>query len=314
MDYVCECQNRLWGCRYGLAEGRVVNEIYASALGDPKNFRQYLGLSTDSWTASVGSDGPFTAAAGYQGRPCFFKEDRIHVVTVSAAGAHRLDELSCPGVQRGSAASLCLVGGTLFYKARDTVCAWQGGFPAELGAALGGERRGETAGGCLDGRYYLSQRGPGGWELLVYDPPSGLWHREDELHALGFAALEGELYAIDADSGALLALKGTVGEPESELRWMARTGPLRFTAPDKQSLSRTDLTLWMERGGSLTLWLRYDGGGDWERAAALENLGEGSFTLPLRPRRCGSLELRLEGRGAMRLYALSQVLERGSDA
>ena len=314
MDFVCECGNRLWGCRYGLSEGRVLNEIYASALGDAKNFRQYLGLSTDSWTASLGSDGPFTGAIAYLGRPCFFKEDRIHLVTVSAAGAHRLDELSCRGVQRGSEKSLCLVGETLFYKARDTVCAWQGGFPADLGAALGTERRDQAAAGCLDGRYYLSQHAPGGWELLVYDPASSLWHREDSLHALAFAALEGELYAIDADTGALLALKGTRGEPEAELPWMAQTGPLRYTAPDKQYLARTDLTLWMERGGSLTLYLRYDGAGDWKRAASLENVGEGSFTLPIRPRRCDSLELRLEGRGAMRLYALSQILERGSDA
>ena len=314
MDFVCQCGNRLWGCRYGLsAEGAVVNEIYASALGDPKNFRQYLGLATDSWTASLGSDGPFTGAVDYLGRPCFFKEDRIHLVTVSAAGAHRLDELSCRGVQRGSHKSLCLVGETLYYKARDTVCAWQGGFPAELGAALGTQPRDSAAAGCLDGRYYLSQHGPEGWELLVYDPALGLWHREDGLHVSAFAALEGELYAIDGESGELLALKGSVGTPEEELPWMAQTGPLRYTAPDRQYLARTDLTLWMERGGVLELWLRYDGAGDWQRAARLEPGRAGSFTLPLRPRRCDSLELRLRGRGEMRLYALTQVLERGSD-
>ena len=107
MDFVCQCGNRLWGCRYGPgADGRILNEIYASALGDFKNFRQFLGLSTDSWTASVGSDGPWTGAVSYLGRPCFFKEDRIHPVTISAYGAHQLDEIPCRGVQKGSHGSL----------------------------------------------------------------------------------------------------------------------------------------------------------------------------------------------------------------
>lgn len=29
MDYVVQCGNRLWGCKYGMAEGRAVNELYA---------------------------------------------------------------------------------------------------------------------------------------------------------------------------------------------------------------------------------------------------------------------------------------------
>lgn len=313
MDYVCECRNRLWGCRYGLADGKPVNEIYASALGDPKNFHQFLGLSTDSWAASVGSDGVFTGAIGYLGRPCFFKEDRIHTVTVSAAGAHRLDETPCRGVQRGSAGSLALVGETLFYKARDTVCAWQGGFPQSVGEALGDEARGKAVGGAVDGRYYLSMEGSDGWSLFVYDPALGLWHREDGLRVQAFAALEGELYAIDAATGDLLALKGTAGQPEATLPWLAETGPLRYAAPDRQYLSRFDLVLETEPGARLELWLRYDDRGEWEQAALLAPCPGGPVSLPVRPRRCGTLRLRLKGEGTARLLSLSKLLERGSD-
>ena len=315
MDYVCECRNRLWGCRYGLdAAGRPVNEILGSALGDPKNFRQFLGLSTDSWAASLGSDGPFTGAVSYLGRPCFFKEDRVHTVTVSASGAHRLDESLCRGVQRGSAGSLCVVGETLYYKARDGVCAWQGGFPRCVSEALGPWTAGKAVGGCLDGRYVLSTEEPEGWALYVYDPRLELWHREDGLHALGFAALEGELYALDAATGDLLALSGSAGEKEPPVQWMAETGPLRYTAPDRQYLSRFCLSLRAEKNARLELWLRYDSRGDWERAAVLESPGEGSFSLPVRPRRCDHVQLRLRGRGDVRLSALTRELEQGSDA
>ncbi|MBO7406917.1 MAG: hypothetical protein J6V14_04745, partial [Clostridia bacterium] len=53
LDYVTESNNRLWGCRYGEQDGQVVNEIYASALGDFRNWRKYLGTSQDSYAVSV---------------------------------------------------------------------------------------------------------------------------------------------------------------------------------------------------------------------------------------------------------------------
>ena len=35
MDYVVQSGNRLWGCKYGMADGRAVNEIYASKFKAP---------------------------------------------------------------------------------------------------------------------------------------------------------------------------------------------------------------------------------------------------------------------------------------
>ena len=47
MYYVVAAGNRLWGCRFGVDEdGNPINEIYASALGDPKNWSKFLGVST----------------------------------------------------------------------------------------------------------------------------------------------------------------------------------------------------------------------------------------------------------------------------
>ena len=104
MDYVIEAQNRLWGCKYGTVNGKLVNEIYASALGRFDVWRKYAGVSTDSYAASIGSDGRWTGAVNYQGYPLFFKEDRMHKVYVSASGAHRIQEYTMRGrgAQRAS--------------------------------------------------------------------------------------------------------------------------------------------------------------------------------------------------------------------
>ena len=315
MDFVCEAQNRLWGCRYGNDGEKNVNEIYASALGDFKNFRQFPGLSTDSWTASVGSDGPWTGAVNYLGRPTFFKENRIHQVAVSSSGAHRLEETICRGVQAGSHKSLQVVGESLYYKSAGQVCVWQGGFPQSVGMALGEIAYDSAAGGSIDGLYYLSMRETesGAWHLFCYDTERGVWYREDALRAQCFAAVRGELYAIDADSGALLALRGTTGEIESSLAWMAETGLLDYQTPERKYVSRYTLTLRVTAGAKISLWLRYDSEGDWEKSGEMELFSSGTAVIPVRPRRCDHLQLRICGEGEVRLCALTRILETGSD-
>ena len=315
MDFVCEAQNRLWGCRYGNDGEKNINEIYASALGDFKNFRQYLGLSTDSWTASVGSDGAWTGAVSFLGRPTFFKENRIHQVTVSATGAHRLEETVCRGVQKGCGKSLQVVGESLYYKSTGAVCVWQGGFPQTVSAALGDTAYDSAVGGSIDGRYYLSMResGSGAWSLFCLDTERGIWYREDALHAGAFAAADGELFAADTSSGALLALKGSVGTVEENLSWMAETGLMDYQTPDRKYVSHYTLTLRMESGSRLSIWLRYDSAGDWIKSGEVELFGNGTVSLPIRPRRCDHLQLRIRGEGEAKICALSRVLETGSD-
>ena len=315
MDFVCECQNRLWGCYYGPADGKVLNEIYCSALGDPKNWRQYLGLSTDAWTASVGSDGVWTGAVNYLGNPCFFKENRIHRVSISSQGAHRLDEIVCRGVQRGSHKSLCVVGETLFYKSRTDVCAWQGGFPQSASEALGETNYYDAVGGSFGEKYYLSMKdGANAWSLFVYDVKKGLWHREDDLHALCMARVDDSLFCIASD-GKLLDLQGAQGTPEvsQTLPWMAESGILYTEYTDRKYLSRYDVKLKLGDGGRMAVWIQYDSSGEWTMEGEILGSGLKTVVLPIRPRRCDHMKIRLEGTGELRLFSITRILRQGSD-
>ena len=312
MDFVIECSNRLWGCRYGADGEKTLNEIYCCALGDFKNWRQYMGLSTDSWTASVGSDGPWTGAVSYLGYPMFFKENRIHRVTVSPTGAHQITETVCRGVQEGCAGSLQVVDETLLYKSRSDVCAYQGSFPESISDALGEERYSEASAGVLGERYYISMKSAAGdWSLFVYDIRRNLWMREDELHALGFASLGDELYC--ETENALLALNGTVGTKEPCVAWEAETGLLSYQAPDRKYVSRYNLRLSMEEGAQLDVYLEYDSSGEWVRQGRIRMKGTRTVTLPVRPRRCDHLRMKLKGRGDVRLYSVAKILTMGSD-
>ena len=319
LDFVCECQNRLWGCRYGPGEdGRAVNEIFCCALGDFCNWQQFQGLSTDSWSASVGSDGPWTGAVNYLGSPIFFKENRIHRVSVSPSGAHSVADTVCRGVQKGSARSLVVVNETLFYKSPGEVCAWQGGFPRGVSAPLGTELYHGAAGGEIGGKYYLSMLDESGDSVLfVYDIERDLWLREDTLHVSAFARVGQELYAV-AD-GELLALLGstavTGSTREGEVEWEAVTGIQTFRLPENKRVSRYNIRLSMAAGASLAVAVQYDSDGVWHQAGSVtaSGAGTGHFLFPVRPHRCDHLQLKLSGRGEMRLLSISRILEIGSD-
>lgn len=88
MDFVVECGNRLWGCKYGIVDGRSVNAVYGSALGDFRNWNTFAGLSTDSYAANRGSDGVFTGAAAYLSARCCFSRRTAWSGCTSAPPAH----------------------------------------------------------------------------------------------------------------------------------------------------------------------------------------------------------------------------------
>lgn len=313
MDFVIECQNRLWGCKYGNVNGKNINELYCSALGDFKNWSQYLGLSTDSWRASIGSDGRWTGAINYLGNPTFFKENHVHIVTISATGGHRVDEMACRGVQKGSENSLQVINETLYYKGRTEIMAYQGGFPVSVSSALSDVKYYNAVAGVFGQRYYISMKDKSDvWHLFVYDADRNIWMHEDNLQAIGFARVADELYCMCADN-YIYSLNGTTGNIESEPQWIAETGVSYYQYPQKKYLSRFNIRMKMASGSSLSVYLEYDSSGTWELQGTVNVTNTGTATLPVKPRRCDHLRMKLVGTGDVRIYSIAKILEVGSD-
>lgn len=314
MDYVTQAENRLWGCRYGTGpDGKPVNEIYASKLGDFRNWSCFQGLSTDSYRASCGSDGPFTGAVTHLGYPLFFREGCMHKVYGSEPASFRIQTTACRGVQAGCSRSLAVVGETLMYKSPAGVCSYDGSLPVEVSRALGTQRYSDAAAGAIGDKYYISMADSAGeYSLFVYDRGKKLWHREDSLSCSDFCAWGGELFAIDRASRNILGLLGT-GEPEGAVSWMAETGELGMDASRREYISRLNLRVSLERGSELECLIEYDGSGQWESLCRVFGTQLRSLRIPLRLRRCDHMRLRLRGTGGAKLYAITKVLEKGSD-
>ena len=316
MDYVCSANNRLWGCYYGNTAQGNVNEIYCCALGDFRNWSQYLGISTDSWRASCGSDGVWTGCINYLGTPTFFKENIIHPVAISSSGAHQVSDIPARGVQNGSWKSLAVVNETLYYKSRTGIMAYQGGMPADIADPLAGEKYYNAVAGVFGQNYYISMKDAHDvWQFFCYDAARGLWMHEDQLHAEGFAAVGDELYVLSENN--IIALNGTEGTLESPVSWMAETGILPYRYPDKKYVYRYDFSLTMEMNASMQLYIEYDSNNIWTFMGdvVMDSTPEttGSKTIPVRPRRCDHLRIKLVGKGDVRILSITRILEKGSD-
>ena len=314
LDHVIECNNRLWGCRYGTEGTEFVNRIYASALGDFKNWRKYNGTSMDSYFVNVGTDGPFTGAVNHRGYPYFFKEDCVHRIFGETPSNFQTQTTLCDGVQKGSEKTLIPYNGALYYLGRHGVQRFES-LPENIGKPLGeGKLSGGAAGEC-GGVYYLSaQEEDGQYSLYTFNLERQQWHRQDDSHAIAFAALDGEMYMLKA-GGQVIALNGKAGTLEAgNIVWFAETAPMGYEYPEHKYLSRFVIRIRLGEHATCQIKAQYDGDGIWHDKGTLHGKNKvRTYTVPIVPRRCDFMKVRLEGRGDMRLYGLARELTIGSD-
>ena len=315
MDFLIESENRLWGCRYGTAlNGDVVNEIYACKLGDFRNWNCFMSLSTDSYAASCGTDGQFTGAITHLGYPLFFKENCVHKVFGNYPANFQIQTTACRGVQKGCHKSLAIVNETLFYKARTGICAFDGSLPTEASYVLGNEYYSDAVGGAHGNKYYVSMMDLYSvWHLFVYDTAKGMWHKEDNLHASAFCSCRGEMYCIDADNLNIITMLGSGEEDAADVQWMVETGELGISSPDMKYISRITVRMSMEVGAKADFYAQYDMSDEWIHICTIRGTNLRSFSIPIKPRRCDHMKLKIVGEGMTKIYAYTKTIEQGSD-
>lgn len=319
LDYIVECGNRLWGCRYGPdLDSEIVNEIYASKLGDFKNWECYMGISTDSWRSSVGTDGFFTGAITHMGFPVFFKENCLHKVYISPAGAHQVQDTACRGVQKGCEKSLAIVNETLYYKSKSGVMAYDGSLPVSISYALGDKKYRNAIAAAHGNKYYISMIGEydNNSDLFVYDVAKGMWHKEDNFRMHDFCSNDGELYAISEDRHRIAVLAGVneVKMPEKEVvDWSVETGEIGLTSPDMKFMSRLTIRMFLPPESSVRIKVQYGFSDEWTAVFETTSTSLRSFSVPIRPKRCDFMRIRVDGSGDAKIYAITKTMRNGSE-
>lgn len=308
LDFICENENRLWGCKG--------DTIYACKLGDIMNWNVFDGVATDSYAVNVGSAGDFTACCSYLGYPCFFKEEHIYKVYGSKPSNYQVMGSASLGVEKGSHRSLAIAGEILFYLSRSGIVAYTGGTPQNISAPFGTERYRDAVAGSDGTKYFVSMTdGAGQAHLFSYDTRHRLWYREDDTKATAFG-WDTELYF---QAGERIWVHGSVrtvpvgAVQEDPVESMVIFGDFVEGDPNKKGTSKLQMRCELEAGASLRVSMQFDDDGVWRAVSTLQATKKRSFYLPIIPRRSDHFRIKLEGVGMWRLYSLVRENYVGSE-
>lgn len=320
MDFVCEFGNRLWGC------SSENNEIYASKLGDPTNFNSFMGISTDSYAVSVGSDGPFTAAVSYRGYLLFFKENCVHKI-YGHNPPYSVTTSYIRGVQKGSHRSVVCLNETLYYKSVGGICAYEGGVPMCISKDLGDAYYSKAVAGACFNRYYVCMSDVNEKRhLFTYDEDKALWQREDNIDIrefsnnncnLYFLMKQGESFRIGLIDGENRygsftgELKGF--REEDDFLWFAESGLWGLDLPENKYYSNIIIRASGTKGAKLSVWFEFDSSKKWVIQSESVFDKTGSLLLPFITPRCDHLRIKIQGKGDVKIYSISRKIESGSE-
>lgn len=330
MDYVCELNNRIFGC------SSANHEIYACKLGDPKNWYSYAGLDSDSYAATVGTQEEFTGAASYRGYVFFFKDGGYHQLYGTKPSNFQISWNPGRGVQVGSSKSICVVNNYLMFKSREGVCLFDGSTQLVSGK-LGTENYYDGVAGSYRDKYYISMRNDEDEQrLYVYDTSKGTWCIEDDMLVMFAASTTRALYLAD-DTNTLYMVNEEMmytklypaddvypmedlypgasieGNKEATFDWMIETGDIGDDSPFQKYLKRIDVRMMIDTNAKVRVEVSYDSTGDWDVLMDIFGTKKRSFLVPFHVQRCDHCRLRFSGFGEFKIFSIAKVTEEGSD-
>ncbi|MBQ7247129.1 MAG: hypothetical protein IJS22_03445 [Lachnospiraceae bacterium] len=312
MDYVIQLNNRLWGC------SSAHHEIYASKLGDPKNWYCYPGIASDSYAVTVGTEGEFTGMAVYLGKVYAFKENYIHKVYGTMPSNFQTTETACKGIAKGSARSAVVVDDYLYYLSTDGVCRFDGSLPAVISQDLGEDKLKDGCATFLGKKYYLFATVGNEGRLYVYNARYGFWHIESKKAERTVAVTyKDEVYTTNTGDSFIEKLSGG----DSEVRWYLETGKILMTLPSSarqyslhnKYISSIMLRMRAALGTRVQISISYDGKTEEPYKLITGDGNLNVIVMKFAPHRCDYIRLILEGTGQFELYSMSKTIEVGSE-
>ena len=333
LDIAIEHNNRVWGCRFGKNEnGDFVNEIYASALGDPTVWDAFEGISTDSYAVSLGCPGAFTGAAVVGGDPVFFKENYVIRVSGLSPQDYTLTVTPARGVRAGHADTCVTLNEAVFYLSAAGVTVYDGALPYGISPEFNTHGFTDTAAFARNGKYYLAAADNGTRRIYVYDTATGLWHVADDNDNVRFYMLiDSAVFMLCRPDPAsarcvFIALNGEQAAPARNIlgpeddslicayapvpqtEWYAETGRL-LTDNGTAVLRGVVFRVTLEKDAEFRAEL-ICGGGRPVLLCRANAQKEEAFLLPVNTPRSQSFALRLSGRGGCTLHSIALISEK----
>jgi hypothetical protein len=335
-DFLFEHNNRMWGCvfskpKYLIFSGK--NEIVASRQGDLKNWQAYLGVSSDSYAATVGAPGEFTGGASYGGYPIFFKEDYIIKVYGDLPSSYQILATPAMGVEKGMHESIVVADNLLFYKSPSCFCAYDGNVPVNISSKLKNKKYASIRSGATDDRvFFACEEQNGERYMLVFDIESGVWTKEECGKISGFIKQGASLNFTECDSDGFIDSVKSIGEDydeelvqtedtegqvyplkEADVSWFCESGDITVQTNRLTYIRKITAKVKLDAGASVKALLSCDGGEFRQVGNKIISPGMVTMAVAVVPERCESFRYRLEGNGYVEIHGIVYEVKEGSD-
>lgn len=293
LEFICESDNRLWG-----VEG---DTIYASSLGDPKNFFTYEGLSTDSYTLAVGSGGDFTGCINHSSGICFFKELYIHKILGSTPQTYSMYTYNAYGVRSGCSKSLITSNEIIYYLGLYGVYAYSGGMPSCISDNLGNDVYISAVSGMISYRLYMNMAtSSGSYSTYVYSIKNNLWFKYDDRSITQFAVVDNILHALI--HGEIIQLN--VSDCFDD-EWFIEFNPITEYTFDKKTYYKFEVKL--KASGYFEILISLDDKP--YKCIYKANKKRGVISVPITPNLCDSLKIKLQGTESCSILGLQRTVK-----
>jgi len=314
MDWICVNESRVWGCKE--------KHIYASKLGDFKNWNTFDGLATDSYAVDVLSAGDFTGCVSFMGYPIFFKRTGIYKMYGNRPSNFEVIGSASTGCVNGN--TFAVAAETLFYLSNRGVMSYNGGMPQLISQDLGELITGNESawGGSDNDRYWFGYTGESA--AYVFDPEKGMWHKQ--IYSDPSNPTDKLSYAYTGHDGVVFVTaagrrygKITASGSQSDAFYVefADSDESQSNAPqygaNKKGTSKIQIRMVLGENSAVTVSMMFDSDGVWREVKAFSTANvKKSFYLPIIPRRSDHFKIRFEGHGSFELYSLSRENYKGS--
>ncbi|MEG1441162.1 MAG: hypothetical protein RSC29_00725 [Oscillospiraceae bacterium] len=292
MSHVCVHGNRLWGTS---DNGEFV---YASKLGDCFNFNSFQGLADDSWYGTIATDGEFTGIIGFRNAVVAFKRNHIHHIYGDSPQNFSIPKQTNGGTLDGK--SLSEIGGVLYYLAGNGFFAYTGGQPEKISDNIL-EKYISCCGGTDGVKYYAcAEKADHTFDVLVYTPQYRMWHKEDNLHFVGFIEYNGKLYGATRTE----VLKFESGS--EVVSWSMASKKFTLDSMEHKGVNDIFIRINLNSGSNVKIYFSKDDG-EFKKCGELSKSGYFVHKIPVRFVKCDSFRVKIEGTGNAVLHDIEVV-------
>lgn len=278
------------------------NKIHASTINDERNWAVGGDDEKSSFVCDFDSGESITACVEYEGSPVFFSEKKIYKVYGDRASNFYLKCCSSwGGVPRGFGGTVDIMKDKIYYMSEYGVTYFDGSTPRVIYNSPLPET--STAFGAAGGdKYYIFI--PNKSKLLyVYDEKTGQWHDHDGYEFAALLKCQGGLYACTHTEMISLYGDSDIFTPSG---W------------EREPYCVAEFSLEIGGGSPVQFIMSYEsfGGAEYDVYISYDSKLESShiqyfygeharrLQIPLLPRKCNNLTVRIAGMGDVRIKEL----------